>query len=405
MVSCLVFLDADSWCRGPSFIVGEETVATLAARRARQTLAGAGERAESDLPSFTLFWSRIPKFYWFAALLLLAVAVWTLSTDTLLSKPNGDGQIDYLPSRAFSAQMFRAGALPLWNPMIFSGMSHIAIVQTAVFYPPNVVMYVLLPPVLAFNLSTVFHFLLLLGFAHVYFRLFTDGEEAAWLGAVAFTFCGYISLHYESTSVFNSAVWIPALFFCVEKWIRTLNWKYSALGGLCLAMQLLAGWPQMVLLSSIYVGIYALFAMSTQVRRAKLLGGIGFMGLLSAGLGASVILPTLEFKKYSNLAELTYTHFVSLSVAPQSFVQLLFPYIMGADSLRYHTVPYFGADQLAVAPVYMGVLPLMLAAAVAGVVENITANTVRGRCGGVGSCVVVRRLHSARQALVSAAGL
>ncbi len=293
--------------------------------------------------------------------LLLAVAMWTISTDTLLSKFGGDGQIDYLPSRVFSAQMFKAGALPLWNPMIFSGMPHIAIVQTAVFYPLNVVIYVLLPPALAFNLSTALHFLLLLGFTHGFFRLVTDREEAAWLGAVAFTFCGYLTLHYESTAVFDAAAWIPPFFFCLEKWIRTLSWKYAALGGLCLAMQLLAGWPQMVLLSGLYAGVYALFALSDQLRGVRLFSGIAVMGLLSAGLGAVVILPTMEFKKYSNLAALTYAHFVSLSVAPQSFVQLLFPYIMGADSLTYHAVPYFGSGQLAIAAMYMGVLPLMLA--------------------------------------------
>jgi hypothetical protein len=119
----------------------------------------------------------------------------------------------------------------------------------------------------------------------------------------------------------------------------------------------------MVLLSAIYAGIYVLCAVHEGPRWARLFAGVAVTGLLSAGLGACVVLPTMEFKPYSNLAELTYAHFVSLSVAPQSFVQLLFPYIMGADSLTYHAVPYFGADQLAVAAMYMGILPLMLAVA------------------------------------------
>ena len=317
---------------------------------------------EIDLPLFSSFTARISKFHVFSAALLLAVAVWTISTDTLLSKPNGDAQIDYLPSRAFSAQMFKAAALPMWDPLIFSGMSHIAIVQTAVFYPPNILMYVVFPATLAFNLSMVFHILLLLGFTHAYLRLFTGREEAAWLGAVTFAFCGFLALHYEATAMFNAAVWVPPLFWCVEKWIRTLNRRYVALGGISLAMQLLAGWPQIVLLSAIYVGLYVFFAVGKRARGVRILAGVTGMGLLSAGLGSAVILPTMEFKKYSNLAELTFSHFVSLSVAPQSFVQLLFPYIMGADSRTYHSVPYIGAGQLAVAAMYMGILPLMLAA-------------------------------------------
>ena len=161
--------------------------------------------------------------------------------------------------------MFRSGALPLWNPYIFSGMSHLAIVQTAPFYPPNIILYVLLPSTVAFNLAMMLHVLLLLGFSHAYFRLLTGRDEAAWLGAVTFSFCGFLLLHIEAIGIFNSAAWIPPLFYCAEKWIRTRDWRFSAAGGICLALQLLAGWPQMVLLSAIYVGIYVSSALPENV--------------------------------------------------------------------------------------------------------------------------------------------
>jgi hypothetical protein len=306
---------------------------------------------------------RIPRFYWLAAFLLLAVGLWSAITDTLFAKPGGDGQIDYLPSRVFSAQILRAEALPLWDPHIFSGMSHVAIVQTAPFYPPNIILYVLLPSTVAFNVAMMLHVLLLLGFSHAYFRLFTDRDEAAWLGAVTFSFCGFLLLHIEAIGIFNSAAWIPPLFYCVEKWIRSRDWKFSAAGGVCLALQLLAGWPQMVLLSAIYVGIYFLIALREQSRRWQLLTGLLVMGLLSAGLGAIEVLPTMEFKPYSNLAVLPYSHFLSNSVAPQTLVTLLFPYLMGADYVTYHPVPWFGSAQMVVTASYMGILPLMLGTA------------------------------------------
>jgi hypothetical protein len=292
---------------------------------------------------------------------LLAVGIWSAVSDTLLAKQGGDGQIDYLPSRVFSAEMFRSGALPLWNPHIFSGMTHVAIVQTAPFYPLNIILYVLLPSTVAFNVSMILHVLLLLGFSHAYFRQLTNREEAAWLGAVAFTFSGFLLLHIEAIGMFNSAAWIAPLFYCVEKWVRTREWRFCAWGGVCLAMQLLAGWPQMVLLSAIYVAIYFLTAMREQPRRLQMLAGLFVMGLLSAGLGAIEVLPTMEFKPYSNLAVLTYNHFLSNSVAPQTLVTLLFPYLLGADYVTHHTVPWLGPAQMAVTASYMGILPLMLA--------------------------------------------
>ncbi len=306
---------------------------------------------------------RIPRFYCLAAILLLAVAIWSAATGLLFAKKGGDGQIDYLPSRVFSAQVFRSGALPLWNPYIFSGMSHLAIVQTAPFYPPNIILYVLLPSTVAFNLAMMLHVLLLLGFSHAYFRLLTGRDEAAWLGAVTFSFCGFLLLHIEAIGIFNSAAWIPPLFYCAEKWIRTRDWRFSAAGGICLALQLLAGWPQMVLLSAIYVGIYVLSALPEERRRLQLLGGFLVMGLLAGGLGAIELLPTMEFKPFSNLAVLPYSHFLSNSIAPQTLLTLLFPYVMGADYVTYHPIAFFGPAQMVVTASYVGVLPLMFGVA------------------------------------------
>jgi hypothetical protein len=305
---------------------------------------------------------RIPRFYWLAAILLFAVAVWSAATGNLFAKKGADGPMYYLPGRVLSAQMFRSGAWPLWDPHIFSGMSHVATVQAAPFYPPNIVLYVL-PSTVAFNVSMMLHLLLLLGFSHAYFRLLTNRDEAAWLGAVAFSFSGFLLLHIESVTIFNSATWIPPLFYCVEKWIGTRDWRFSAAGGVCLALQLLAGWPQMVLLSAIYVGIYVLSALPEERRRLQLLGGLLVMGLLAAALGAIEVLPTMEFKSFSNLAVLPYTHFLSNSVAPQTLVTLLFPYLMGADYVTYHPVGFFGPAQMVVTASYVGVLPLMFGVA------------------------------------------
>ena len=296
-------------------------------------------------------------------MLLLAVGVWSAVTDTLFAKAGGDGQREFMPGRVFSAQMYRAGSLPLWDPHIFSGMSHPALVQTAPFYPPNIVLYGVLPPAAAFNVTMLLHVLMLLGFSRAYLRLLSIREEAAWLGAVTFTFCGFLLLHIEAIGLFDSAAWIPAVFYCVEKWIRTRRWKYCALGGTCFAMQLLAGWPQTVLLSAIYTSIYALSAWREHPARLRIWAGLLVMGLISAGLGAAVLLPTMDFKPDSNLAALTYSHFISNSVAPQTLVRLLFPYLMGADYVTFHPVAYFGPAQLVVTASYLGILPLMLAIA------------------------------------------
>ena len=55
-----------------------------------------------------------------------------------------DTVCDFLPHYLFSAEAFRAGHLPLWNPFTGFGKPYLADVQTAVLYPPSV-FFVLLP--------------------------------------------------------------------------------------------------------------------------------------------------------------------------------------------------------------------------------------------------------------------
>ena len=78
--------------------------------------------------------------------------------------------------------------------------------------------------------------------------------------------------------------------------MRTGRWKYCAWGGVCLAMQLLAGWPQMVLLTVIYLGVYLLFALRSQPKPIRILTGSGCAGCDCGRTGGPAIAgnPTTE---------------------------------------------------------------------------------------------------------------
>ena len=55
--------------------------------------------------------------------------------------------------------MLEQGSLPLWNPYAFSGMPLLGDAQTAMFYPPNWLFFVL-PGEVAFNYATLIQFVL-----------------------------------------------------------------------------------------------------------------------------------------------------------------------------------------------------------------------------------------------------
>jgi hypothetical protein len=61
-------------------------------------------------------------------------------------------------------------------------------------------------------------------------------------------------------------------------------------------MQLFAGWPQMALLTAIYLGVYLLFVQYRPSDPFKVWMGILVMGLLAAGIGMPQLLATLQLK-------------------------------------------------------------------------------------------------------------
>jgi hypothetical protein len=52
--------------------------------------------------------------------------------------------LQFYPWQQFAAEMWRSGNVPLWNPFVGNGAPLAANLQSAVFYPLNI-LYLLLP--------------------------------------------------------------------------------------------------------------------------------------------------------------------------------------------------------------------------------------------------------------------
>src|SRR5262245_36864805 len=58
----------------------------------------------------------------------------------------GDLVMSFYPYRTLLARAAHEGTLPFWNPYMMSGSPFVASAQSAVFYPPNFLYYVLPVP-------------------------------------------------------------------------------------------------------------------------------------------------------------------------------------------------------------------------------------------------------------------
>ncbi|MEW5960969.1 MAG: hypothetical protein AB1801_24855, partial [Chloroflexota bacterium] len=153
----------------------------------------------------------------FFLILALLALFWPalLHPDTILFptfSPFSDVVVIHWPKANLLAQSWQSGAgLPLWTPLILSGMP-LAANQLAMLFYPLAWLFLILPPELVFNLLFIFH--LLLGGLGVYFLL-TKGyglsPAAALPGSLTFALNGKWLAHVAAghVSMVGAIGWLP----------------------------------------------------------------------------------------------------------------------------------------------------------------------------------------------------
>lgn len=120
------------------------------------------------------------------------------------------------PWRNLSIGLTKNISLPLWNPYSLSGTPLLAGMQSASFYPLNLLLFIL-------PFSTGWSFLifiepLLAGiFLYLYLNNLKLQKEASLFGALVFAFCGFTTAWLEWGTVINTAVWLPLVLLSIDK--------------------------------------------------------------------------------------------------------------------------------------------------------------------------------------------
>jgi hypothetical protein len=284
---------------------------------------------------------------------------WTLRGETLFW---GTPLFQFWPWHHLAKRSLLAGAWPLWNPLLGNGTPLLANLQSAVFYPPNL-LYLLLPVEHAFTLSVLLHLSLAGLLMYAYGRQIGLLPFAATLAALSYMLGGYIIGRTQFVTMVNAAAWLPLLLLLSEKIAtrREVSARYSLGLGLALAVQLLAGHAQLWFYSLCLIGAYLIFRCwmdwSALLRAAWWLGLAVGLAIL---LAAVQLLPTAEFTLESSRgggAERTFA--LTYSFWPWRLLTLLAPNFFGNPG----HADYWGYANYWEDHAYVGVLPFLLAMA------------------------------------------
>jgi hypothetical protein len=267
------------------------------------------------------------------------------------------------PGRRLWAELVRAGQLPVWDPYGQGGQPFLSNVINTVLYPTNV-LYLLLPPVAAFNLEIVLHFVACGVAAYLLARVLGIPAIGALGAGIVFEFCGYtLSLGSLFTRLL-ALPWLPLVLLSWTLWLSTRRRRFFVGTSAAMALQILAGSPELTVLTVVTGALWT--AGLSPWRHRMILEGI-LVVVVAGGLAMPQLLPAVTLVRDSSRGSGTpFATFAGWSVDPRRLPELVLPGFLGHTG-RLSEEAYWGRgieDEgfPYVLSVYLGLPALLLAA-------------------------------------------
>jgi hypothetical protein len=170
----------------------------------------------------------------------------------------GTPMLQFWPWRRFAAGELRAGRLPLWNPYAGNGVPLLADHQSAIFYPPNLIFWIL-PVERAMGLSLVLHAILSGAAMYALARELEMTRLGGLVAALSFMFSGYMVARGSFLTEISALCWLPLLWLYGRRLVRHRRLHDLALLSVLIALQFLAGHAQTWFYSLCSLGLYGLW--------------------------------------------------------------------------------------------------------------------------------------------------
>ncbi|MEW5959344.1 MAG: YfhO family protein, partial [Chloroflexota bacterium] len=192
-------------------------------------------------------WRGWPEVVLITTLALLpCLFFWRLLTPNpadRLQIVSGDFTEQYFPLRAFAAQEWVNGHIPLWNPYLYGGQPALADIQSGALYPPHVLQALILGwggpwfgreigfPLAALQFQVIIHFSLAAVGTYLFSRfiflhsprspLSTVSLRRARFGgviaALGFTYGGYLTgFPVQQLTILEVSAWLPWVMWAVH---------------------------------------------------------------------------------------------------------------------------------------------------------------------------------------------
>lgn len=196
-----------------------------------------------------------------------------------------------IPGKIFTTEWLKQGVLPLWNPTIFSGIPWIGDVNQSIFYPTTL-LFLLLSPAMALNLTIIIHELLAFFGMVVLVRTWRKDLPTLIVSGLLWMFSTHMLGSIHNLSILQSAPWFPWIIWAGLKIGESK--KAPIIFGLLVTAQFAGGYPQHVLLA---IGSAVFFSAIFMWRKESFLFWLKqwtITALVTIGLSAVIWLPFID---------------------------------------------------------------------------------------------------------------
>lgn len=251
-------------------------------------------------------------------------------------------------------------SLSLWEPRMSMGFPLMAEGQTGVFYPPNLLLSYL-PPFLALNLSIILAFLTAGIFTYLYTRSLGYSRYASLFCAVTFAFSAFFVTRLKHISMIVVSAWMPFLFWTIKKLFATQKILYAILASLGIAIQILAGHPEMAFFTIFITLIYFIHEAVDTKSIPLALKSILYFTVIPLLLSSIQLLPSIEFTLLSERTQFSYSTATAYPFRLQSLLTFIAPYYSGNPATGTYKEDISSSGIFWENSSYIGLLPIILA--------------------------------------------
>ncbi|UCF61946.1 MAG: YfhO family protein [Anaerolineaceae bacterium] len=280
----------------------------------------------------------------------------------------GTPLLQFVPWREFAFQTLSEGYLPLWNPQLGMGAPLFANYQSALLYPPNVLL-VITGSAWGHGLLVTLHLM----WAGIGMVVLTRRLGLGFLGqtvsALAFGLSGYLVARGGFLSINAAVAWLPWILLTVDrlgKCVEMDGWSRDTIKATlwfsaALALQWLAGHAQTAWYTFLIACTWACWM---TIRSGGWNGlkrlSVHLIGaaVLAFGLSAVQLLPTVEYLLNSHRVSYLDPEFaLTYSFWPWRLLDLFLPGLFGNPAQGN----YWGYGNYWEDAIYVGILPFILA--------------------------------------------